>query len=260
MGREGVSGEARVEHPSLEDVFVAVTPWRRMANTMARRRHRVMNMLRRIFAIAHKEFMHLRRDKLTFGMIAGIPLMLTLIFGYGINQDVRHLNAGRRGYVAHPGLAPADRGRAGDPDRRSRNIMVDSPQALQALLREGKISIGIRHPGTISPTGWRGGTGRWRSCWSTAAIRRCFPPPGNCRQCRSRPARRRRSLDVVQQPGTFEVRALYNPGAPLGRVRRARPVRDHSDPDAGPVRRRLDRAREGARQYRASDHHAGADL
>ena len=53
-----------------------------------------MNMLRRIFAIAHKEFMHLRRDKLTFGMIAGIPLTLTLIFGYGINQDVRHLNAG----------------------------------------------------------------------------------------------------------------------------------------------------------------------
>ncbi|MCP5143923.1 MAG: ABC transporter permease [Gammaproteobacteria bacterium] len=47
---------------------------------------------RRVLAIAGKEFFHLRRDRLTGGMVAGIPLMMTLLFGYAINQDVRHLS------------------------------------------------------------------------------------------------------------------------------------------------------------------------
>jgi ABC-2 type transport system permease protein len=48
----------------------------------------------RIKAVAFKEFLQLRRDRLTGGMIVGIPLIQILIFGYGINMDVRHLRAG----------------------------------------------------------------------------------------------------------------------------------------------------------------------
>ena len=48
----------------------------------------------RILAIAKKEFFHLRRDHLTGGMVVGLPIMMTLLFGYAINQDVRNLNAG----------------------------------------------------------------------------------------------------------------------------------------------------------------------
>lgn len=51
-------------------------------------------MLARIFAIATKEIRQLRRDRLTFGMIVGIPLIQMLLFGYAINFDVRGLNAG----------------------------------------------------------------------------------------------------------------------------------------------------------------------
>ena len=47
-----------------------------------------------IAAIAKKEFFHLRRDHLTLGMVVGLPIMMTLLFGYAINQDVRNLNAG----------------------------------------------------------------------------------------------------------------------------------------------------------------------
>ena len=43
----------------------------------------------RIFAIATKEIRQLRRDRLTFGMIVGIPLLQMLLFGYAINFDVR---------------------------------------------------------------------------------------------------------------------------------------------------------------------------
>ncbi len=47
----------------------------------------------RIWAIAQKEFYHLKRDHLTGGMVAGIPLVMTILFGYAINTDVRHLAA-----------------------------------------------------------------------------------------------------------------------------------------------------------------------
>src|SRR5688572_3144384 len=45
-------------------------------------------------AIAYKEIRQLRRDRLTLGMIIGLPLMQMLLFGYAINFDVRHLRGG----------------------------------------------------------------------------------------------------------------------------------------------------------------------
>jgi ABC-2 type transport system permease protein len=65
-----------------------------------------MSVLRRIRAIASKEVRQLRRDRLTLGMVIGIPLMQIVLFGYAINLDVRHLRAA----VADQGdpvLAPA---------------------------------------------------------------------------------------------------------------------------------------------------------
>lgn len=53
----------------------------------------VRGFFARIRAIAAKEIRQLRRDRLTGGMIVGIPLLQMLIFGYGINLDVRQLRA-----------------------------------------------------------------------------------------------------------------------------------------------------------------------
>ena len=47
--------------------------------------------MKRLLALAHKELIQLRRDRLTFGMIVGIPVMQLLLFGYAINMDIRHL-------------------------------------------------------------------------------------------------------------------------------------------------------------------------
>ncbi|MHB8882032.1 MAG: ABC transporter permease [Thermodesulfovibrionales bacterium] len=38
-----------------------------------------------------KEFIQLKRDRLTFGMIIGIPIMQLILFGYAINSDPKHL-------------------------------------------------------------------------------------------------------------------------------------------------------------------------
>lgn len=49
-------------------------------------------MLRpRLFGMIRKEFLQLKRDRLTLGMLLSMPLLQLLIFGYAINTDVRHL-------------------------------------------------------------------------------------------------------------------------------------------------------------------------
>ena len=47
--------------------------------------------LRRLRAVALKEVRQLSRDRVTFGMIVGVPLMQIILFGYAINYDVRNL-------------------------------------------------------------------------------------------------------------------------------------------------------------------------
>ncbi len=47
--------------------------------------------LRRWWGIVVKEFIQLHRDRLTLGMIVGIPVMQLLLFGFAINTDPRHL-------------------------------------------------------------------------------------------------------------------------------------------------------------------------
>jgi len=45
----------------------------------------------RLWAIVLKEFIQMRRDRVTFAMMVGIPLMQLLLFGFAINSDPKHL-------------------------------------------------------------------------------------------------------------------------------------------------------------------------
>lgn len=45
----------------------------------------------RLLAVMTKEFIQMRRDKTTFAMMVGIPLMQLILFGYAINLNPRHL-------------------------------------------------------------------------------------------------------------------------------------------------------------------------
>jgi ABC-2 type transport system permease protein len=45
----------------------------------------------RIVAVLRKELLQLRRDRLTFAMLIGVPLMQLVLFGYAINGDPHHL-------------------------------------------------------------------------------------------------------------------------------------------------------------------------
>jgi len=46
----------------------------------------------RWWSVVRKEFLQLRRDRLTFAMIVGIPIVHMTLFGYVINTDPKHLN------------------------------------------------------------------------------------------------------------------------------------------------------------------------
>ncbi|MGD1084448.1 MAG: ABC transporter permease [Verrucomicrobiota bacterium] len=47
----------------------------------------------RFWAMIVKEFIQMRRDRLTFGMMVGVPCMQLILFGFAINSDPKHLPA-----------------------------------------------------------------------------------------------------------------------------------------------------------------------
>ena len=68
-----------------------------------------MKSISRLIAVTKKEVRQLRRDRLTFGMIVGIPVIQMLLFGYAINTDVRIIGATNEDL---PALVPGATARA----------------------------------------------------------------------------------------------------------------------------------------------------
>jgi ABC-2 type transport system permease protein len=104
-----------------------------------------MKSIQRILAIVKKEVRQLRRDRLTFGMIIGIPVIQLLMFGYAINMDVRNLDAA----VADMAGTSASRQMVMDMEQTQViRIIAQASDAeeLEHLLRTGKISVGIYIP------------------------------------------------------------------------------------------------------------------
>jgi len=104
-----------------------------------------VNALIRIFAVLHKEFLQLSRDRLTFGMIVGIPLIQLMMFGYAINTDVRNLTA------AYADETDSHLSRQFIADLTASQVIsmqqrVNNADELMALLDAGQISIGVYVP------------------------------------------------------------------------------------------------------------------
>ena len=101
--------------------------------------------LTRILAIVKKEFNHLRRDHLTGGMVAGFPIVLTILFGYAINNDVRYLNA----IVVDEANTSASRQLLLEI-KASQVVDIiaeaSSPKQMEEIISSGKASVGIYIP------------------------------------------------------------------------------------------------------------------
>jgi ABC-2 type transport system permease protein len=87
----------------------------------------------------------LARDRLTFGMIVGIPLMQILLFGYAINYDVRDLRAA----VVDEARTSDSRSLAADLQATGVvDLLPPSPDVpdLRRRMQSGEISVGIVIP------------------------------------------------------------------------------------------------------------------
>ena len=101
--------------------------------------------LRRTAAIAAKEFLQLGRDRLTLDMVVGIPLVQMMIFGYGINYDVRHVHAA----VADQANTQASRqliAAIAATQTVDFTERVAGPEGLRALLAQGRVQAALFIP------------------------------------------------------------------------------------------------------------------
>lgn len=104
-----------------------------------------MKSLYRILAIVKKELRQLRRDRLTFGMIVGLPVIQMLLFGYAINTDVRNLKTAVANQ-AGTHLSQQFVAELGQTQVVDIVAFVETVADLQELLRRGEVSIGVVLP------------------------------------------------------------------------------------------------------------------
>src|SRR5204863_3901493 len=101
--------------------------------------------LRRLGSIVVKELRQLRRDRLTFAMIIGIPTMQLILFGYAINLDVRNLATAVLDQAHTARSRELVAGMASSGVLKIERV-VSSPQEIESLMRAGEISAAIVLP------------------------------------------------------------------------------------------------------------------
>jgi ABC-2 type transport system permease protein len=104
-----------------------------------------MKSLSRLMAVMRKEVRQMRRDRLTFAMIVGIPLMQLLLFGYAINTDVRNLSTAIAD-EAQTHLSREFVARLNATQVTNIEYRVNTAMELERMIQAGDISIGVAIP------------------------------------------------------------------------------------------------------------------
>lgn len=155
----------------------------------------------RIVAIALKELRHLSRDRLSGGMILGIPLIMTLLFGYAINHDVRHLKAA----VVDDAGTSASRlliSKAQATSLIDVRYRFDSVTDLEVAMARGKVSVGIYIPADFES----------RLVTNDRPLAQLFVDGSDpVVQSAVRGLQQLPAAELGQEVPGFEMRVLYNP-------------------------------------------------
>ena len=108
----------------------------------------------RIVAVLRKELVQLRRDRLTFAMLIGVPIMQLVLFGYAINGDPRQLPTA---VVAHD-HSPLVRSivRAAENTGYFRVTEVTGEPEAERLVAEGRVQFVLVFPADFSTRLLRG--------------------------------------------------------------------------------------------------------
>lgn len=101
-----------------------------------------MKWFERLFAVAAKEVRQLVRDRITVGLIVGIPTIQLLLFGYAINFDVRGVSTA----VLDQAQTSLSRRLVGD--LKATQVLgevrqVTSERELRGMIQRGDANVGI---------------------------------------------------------------------------------------------------------------------
>lgn len=99
----------------------------------------------RVAAVLLKEFVQMRRDRITLAMILGIPVMQLLLFGFAINLDPKHLptavSIDDSGRFARALVAAMS-----NSDYFTLTETTHSPAEARRLLAQGKVNFVVEIP------------------------------------------------------------------------------------------------------------------
>ena len=168
---------------------------------------------KRVWAIAKKEVMHIRRDPWTFWFALGMPVLLLVLFGYAVSFDIDHIPV----VVVDQDRTPASRELVrhlftGQTFRREAD--VDDAVAAEAAFRRGEARLAVVIPPDYGVHVARGGRAEVQLLIDAADNQTAgnvlsytgrFGAATNARFLREQ---------AFAQPSTVEarVRALFNPG------------------------------------------------
>lgn len=111
--------------------------------------------MRRILSVARKEIRQLLRDVLTMGFVVGVPAVQLLLFGYAINQDVRHV---KTAVVDHSNSFISRQ--LIDQLQATQTFLVcqrlDSDEKAKELLKKGEIQVVVVVPPDYTRSYYRG--------------------------------------------------------------------------------------------------------
>jgi ABC-2 type transport system permease protein len=103
---------------------------------------------RRMWAMVIKEFVQMRRDRMTFAMMITVPIMQLVLFGYAINTDPKQLPAAVLTRDDGP-LTRAVLAAMKNTDRFDFKVQVHDAAELDRLVRTGEVQFAVEIPASF---------------------------------------------------------------------------------------------------------------
>jgi ABC-2 type transport system permease protein len=104
--------------------------------------------LRRMWAMIVKEFVQMRRDRMTFATMIFVPIMQLVLFGYAINTDPKQLPTAVLTRDDGP-LTRAVLSAMRNTDYFDFQAQVRDPEELDRLIRSGEVQFAIEIPASF---------------------------------------------------------------------------------------------------------------
>ncbi|MDQ3137463.1 MAG: ABC transporter permease [Gemmatimonadota bacterium] len=176
-----------------------------------------MSVLRRLaratlWAMLWKELVQLRRDRMTLGMMLGIPAIQLALFGYAIQMEVRHLPT-----VVLDESRTSESRRLVDVLRNSGNFDIIEHVESRAVLAD-RIESGVASAALVVPPDYLRRLKRGRGAEAQIIVDAADPLASSAALSGGTQAGQARALQLAREAGQpaaavqLRVRPWYNPG------------------------------------------------